>query len=117
MNEMERKYMENYEEKQYDLIDHINRQRKFSITTFGPENRTKGIINHIKKELKEIEETPDDIEEWIDVAMLAFDGAWRTGKTSFEIAEAFRLKLEKNMKRDWPDWRSSDPEKAIEHIR
>jgi hypothetical protein len=104
-------------EDQYDLIAHLQRQRAFSLKTFGPGTRTKGVIDHIKKELIEIEKEPRSLEEWIDVMMLACDGAWRAGYEPAEIAAAFAAKLTKNENREWPDWRTSDPNKAIEHKR
>lgn len=100
----------------YDLVTHLQRQLTFSLKTFGPGKRTKGVIDHIKAELIEIEEHPTDLEEWIDVMMLASDGAWRAGYTPEQIAAAFKAKLIKNESRTWPDWRTSDPDKAIEHI-
>jgi len=101
----------------YDLVTHLDRQRAFSLRTFGPGLRTKGVVDHIKKELKEIEANPGDLDEFIDVAMLAFDGAWRSGFEPSQIAAAFEAKLTKNENRTWPDWRTADPEKAIEHVR
>jgi hypothetical protein len=102
---------------QYDLIDHIDRQKEFSIQTFGPNQRTPGILDHIRKELKEIENNPSDLEEWIDVIMLAIDGAWRVGHSSHQIVQGLIDKLAKNKSRKWPDWRNADPNKAIEHDR
>jgi hypothetical protein len=100
-----------------NLIKHLERQRKFSEATFGPGNRTQGVINHIRKELQEIEEDPLDLEEWVDVILLALDGAWRTGATSREITEAIEAKMTKNENREWPDWREMDQDQAIEHVR
>lgn len=100
-----------------DLVRHLNRQRNFSIKAFGPGNRTKGVIDHIRKELAEIEENPADLEEWIDVVILALDGAWRAGHTPVEIVDALLAKQAKNEQREWPDWRTAEPDKAIEHIR
>jgi hypothetical protein len=101
----------------FDLVAHIERQRLFSERTFGPGARTAGVCDHIRKELKEIEAAPADLEEWIDVVMLALDGAWRTGTTSSAIAEALATKLAKNEARTWPDWRTAPEGKAIEHVR
>lgn len=95
----------------------IYNQREFSARTFGPGERTKGVINHIKKELKEIKADPTDLEEWVDVLILAIDGAWRTGYSPKDIIQAYKNKMKKNMEREWPDWRTADPNKAIEHIR
>lgn len=100
-----------------DLITHLKRQREWSAHTFGPGNRTAGVIDHIRKELKEIEESPLDLSEWIDVAILAFDGAWRAGYSPEEIASALVAKQAKNEARTWPDWRTMPEDKAIEHNR
>jgi len=75
------------------------------------------VIDHIRKELVEIEADPRDLEEWIDVVTLAFDGAWRAGYTLEEIVLAYQAKQKKNENRKWPDWRTAEPGKAIEHIK
>jgi hypothetical protein len=101
----------------FDLEKHLDRQIAFSLKTFGPGPRTQGVCDHIRKELREIEADPGDLKEWIDVIMLGLDGAWRTGAFSEEICAALAEKLTKNEKRNWPDWRTADPTKAIEHVR
>src|SRR5690606_18447531 len=58
-----------------------------------------------------------DPEEWIDIAILALDGAWRSGLSPRGIIDALVSKQGKNERRAWPDWRTADPEKAIEHVR
>lgn len=102
-----------------NVIDakHIERQREFSIRTFGPGTRTEGVLDHISKELDEIRKAPTDLSEWADVIILALDGAWRTGAAPQDIIDAIVAKQEKNEARDWPDWRGQDPDKAIEHNR
>lgn len=100
-----------------DLIKHLARQRNWSTKTFGAGKRTEGLIDHIQKELEEIRTNPNDIEEWINVVILALDGAWRVGYTPVEIADAIRLKQSKNEQRIWPDWREAEAGKAIKHIR
>jgi hypothetical protein len=100
-----------------NLISHLERQKAFSERTFGPGQRTAGVIDHILKELAEIEADPQDLEEWIDVVMLALDGAWRAGHSPRSIAGRLSAKLTKNEARAWPDWRTADPTKAIEHVR
>ena len=99
------------------LADILAEQIEFSAHTFGPGRRTEGILDHIRKELHEVEENPTDLEEWIDIMILAADGAWRSGHTDEEIAAAYVDKIHKNMLRQWPDWRTAEPGKAIEHIR
>jgi hypothetical protein len=100
-----------------DLVAHLHRQRAFSEQTFGPGPRVAGVIDHIRKELVEIEATPSDISEWIDVVLLALDGAWRAGHSPEEIAAALEAKQTRNEGRRWPDWRTQDPNKGIEHDR
>jgi hypothetical protein len=101
----------------FDLEAHLARQRRFSESTFGPGLRTAGVLDHIKRELVEIADKPTDLAEWIDVAILALDGAWRTGATPAQIITALEAKQTKNEARTWPDWRTADPDKAIEHDR
>jgi hypothetical protein len=98
-----------------DLGKHLRRQRAFSYKTFGPGERTEGIIDHIQKELDEIRNSPYDVEEWIDVVILAFDGAWRSGHAPWQIVDALYNKQRKNEARTWPDWRTAPKDKAIEH--
>jgi hypothetical protein len=102
------------------LEDFIFDQMRFSREAFGPGRRTAGIIRHIKKELVEIEADPTDLEEWIDVVLLALDGAWRCGgpaSTPHLICMALLAKLTKNKTREWPDWRALPQDAAIEHKR
>lgn len=96
---------------------HLERQRKFSASTFGPGQRTDGVLDHIGKELDEIRDDPCDVSEWVDVIILAFDGAWRAGWEPQQIIDAIIAKQERNERRTWPDWRTADPGKAIEHLR
>jgi hypothetical protein len=101
----------------FDFIAYQARQIEWSRRTFGPGTRAQGVIDHIRKELREIEADPGDIVEWIDVVILALDGAWRAGFSAEEIAAALEAKQRKNFARQWPDWRSAPPDKAIEHVR
>ncbi|MDM2015305.1 DUF550 domain-containing protein [Mycobacteroides abscessus] len=96
---------------------HLARQRAFSLATFGPGARTKGVLDHIVKELDEIRSSPGDISEWVDVVILALDGAWRAGWEPQQIIDAIIEKQTRNEQRTWPDWRTADPDKAIEHVR
>jgi hypothetical protein len=99
------------------LITHLHNQIDFSKETFGPGARVEGITDHIKKELVEVQKNPTDLEEWIDLTLLSLDGAWRAGFTPENITNALSAKLKKNMNRKWPDWKDTDPNKAIGHIR
>lgn len=101
----------------FDLVAHLHRARAFSEKAFGPASRPHGIVEHIRKELKEIEAQPNDLEEWIDVMILAIDGAWRAGYEPEEIVAALAAKQTKNEARKWPDWRTVPEGAPIEHDR
>lgn len=114
------------------LEQHLIRQIAFSRATFGPGTRTEGVIDHIRKELVEIEAADPGIDrarEWADVVLLGLDGLWREvgyGLSSCNpLTEncarnaAFHVldKQARNELRNWPDWRTADPTKAIEHVK
>ncbi len=89
----------------------------WNLATFGPGKRTAGTIDHIKKELREIEADPDDAKEWVDIVLLGLNGLVRQGMSPAEIITAIRAKDTENRTRRWPDWRETDPNLAIEHDR
>ena len=97
--------------------EHLARQRQWSRETFGPGTRLLGVLDHIRKELAEIEADPTDLGEWVDVIILAFDGAWRAGWEPQQIIDAVKAKQARNEARVWPDWRGLSEDAAIEHDR
>lgn len=103
----------------FDLIQFLTDQKSWSEETFGPmEFRGfMGVLDHMKKEIAEIEEAPNDSHEWADLILLAFDAAWRSGLHPLEIVLALVIKFEINKGRTWPKWHEAEPGKAIEHIR
>ena len=100
-------------------VTHLDRQQAWSAETFGPAEVRghRGVLDHIRKELVEIEADPGDVTEWADLIILAFDGAWRSGHSPADTIAAIKAKQEQNEAREWPDWRTADPNKAIEHVR
>jgi len=119
-----------------DFVEYLARQVAVSRCNFGPNERTLGVIDHIKKELKEVEaeDTPEGrAKEWNDVVLLALDGATRAMREAIrargtleptaddiarEVVLAIKQKQQgKNELRDWPDWRTVPEDKAIEHKR
>lgn len=100
-----------------NLKKYIELQHKWSQETFGPGVRDEGISNHIIKELHEIAESPGDLMEWIDVIILAIDGALRNGHSPEDICQAMADKQKINFSRQWPDWREFTNGEPIEHIR
>lgn len=101
----------------FDLVAHIRRQAAFSERTFGPGPRLEGVIDHITRELLEVRDSGGALAEWVDVIILGLDGAWRSGASAEQIAQAIAGKQARNESRTWPDWRSAAPGKAIEHVR
>ena len=98
-----------------DLEKYINRQKEWSMKTFGLGMRTVGLCKHIQKELEEIQNDPVDVSEWCDIIILALDGAWRAGYTSEEITKALIEKQIVNFRRRWSLTKPQD--EYIEHIR
>lgn len=113
-----------------DLKQHLIRQMAFSHATFGPGERTAGVIDHIRKELDEVAEANGDSSEWVDVVILALDGLTR--RLAFSTSDGQRNdpdtvaqmavnmivgKQTRNEARTWPDWRTVSADKAIEHDR
>lgn len=111
-----------------DLKQHLLRQMAFSHATFGPGERTGGVIDHIRKELVEVEDAHGESAEWVDVIILALDGltrrlAYCNGERRDPVLVAelacnmIEGKQTRNEARDWPDWRTAEHGKAIEHVR
>jgi hypothetical protein len=110
-----------------DMKQHLMRQMAWSRATFGPHPRTAGVIDHIRKELVEVEESNGSAAEWTDVAILAMDGLWRSVRAAHPhsassdvaqmVIEFILRKQDRNELRDWPDWRTAPTDKAIEHVR
>ena len=97
------------------LGDYLARQMRWSHATFGPGRRTIGITAHIEKELDEIRAEPHDLEEWLDVVILALDGFWRHGGMPEDLLWRLREKQDKNFARRWPPPQPEDH--PTEHIK
>jgi hypothetical protein len=112
---VERLHVKRDEAERHNIHRYNARQRLWSRKTFGNGKRTKGIIAHIRKELAEIEAKPDDLEEWIDVVILALDGYWRHGGEPIDLMWHLQAKQDKNYDRQWP---APGPEdEPVEHVR
>lgn len=100
-------------------VDFLTRLRAWTFATFGPpEHRgPEGPLDHLRKEVKEVEEHPGDLMEWVDVILLGFDGAARGGHTPEALLAALHNKFAINQARDWPDWRNFPGDVAITHVR
>ena len=105
-----------------DMRDFFEQQRVWSYETFGPPSfkGPRGPLDHLRKEVEEALAETDpqkQREEIIDCLFLVFDAAHRSGMHYGEIARLALEKLRKNKARTWPDWRGTDPDRAIEHVR
>lgn len=115
-----------------NLTQFLRTQITWSTKTFGHGRRTEGICKHIEKELAEVRANPGDVREWIDIAILALDGAWRCvwypatllnryNSTNAKdlagyVSAALEDKSRENwFERNWPAPGSQD--EAVEHVR
>jgi len=81
---------------------YLELQIDWSNRVFGSGPRTIGIIKHIEKELQEIQASPQDLSEWIDVVILALDGYWRAGGTPETIERDLWMKQNIIFRRQYP---------------
>ena len=88
----------------------------WSYTVHGPGKSTDRVLNHIQKELDEIRQDPDDLTEWIDVIILALNGASRRGFTPEQIEQELHSKLAKNKARQWPDYTTVPTNQPLEAL-
>lgn len=105
-----------------DMLDFWERQREWSYEAFGPPSfkGPRGPLDHLKKEAVEAFEETDPVRLWEEIAdclFLVFDAAHRAGMSFTDLTRVAMAKLRKNKDRTWPDWRGTDPDKAIEHVR
>ncbi len=103
----------------FDLAAFFDTKAQWARETFGPGYRTAAIIKHIKKELEvEIAAKPTDLEEWVDVILIAMDGAARAGHNGAAFVAMLVNKQTRNLARVWPDWRTmNSQDEPIEHVR
>lgn len=100
---------------------YLAHQRAWSDEAFGPGKRTAGVLDHISKEIVEVSDSDGALDEWADIIILALDGASRAavdeGRSVADVLRAVADKQALNERRTWPDWRTQDTDKAIEHDR
>lgn len=90
----------------------------FQASTFGPRQTLAGVLDHVTKEIEhEIRPDPTAALEWLGLLNLSVSALRIIGLTPAQAAKEWRRLLQDLKARDWPDWRTADPDKAIEHIR
>ena len=97
-----------------DLAAFYDRKAEWSRATFGGGSRWRGLIEHIRAELDEIASEPSDLTEWVDVVLLAMDGAARAGHDGEAFVRALLAKHEINTRRTWP--RNEDQDRPTLHL-
>jgi len=98
-----------------NLRTYIREHIRWSQKTFGEGAFSTRPVNHIRKELDELFAKPTDLEEWIDVIILALDGAWRAGYNAADIVKMLMAKLKKNQSRTFII--PKNPDQPAEHDR
>lgn len=102
----------------FDLEIFLERQKDITQRAFGPGSRMNAILDHMLKEMGEVRDSGGETLEWIDLVILALDGAVRSCDGDIELVlNSLEYKLMVIHRRKYPDWRTANPDKAIEHIR
>ena len=103
----------------FDLHDYIVRQNHWSEETSGPRDHRdhRGPLKHLRKEIAEATQRPDDVHEFADLIILAIDAASRAGHAPNVLISALVDKQRINRERVWPDWRTMPAGQPIEHDR
>ena len=99
-----------------NFTNYVRLHREWTLQALGEGEKVEGILRHIESELDEIREDPADLEEWIDLMILAIDGAVRQGYSDAQIASALVDKQLKNRARQWPPIGSVPDDQPIEHV-
>jgi hypothetical protein len=101
-----------------DLAAFFDAKAAWARGTFGDHLTPSAILGHLRKELDEIERDPADLVEWVDLVLLAIDGAHRfAGADGRAFVAALLAKHAANTRREWPPIGSIDPTRPVEHVR
>ena len=106
----------------FDLVEYLERQKRWSLETFGAGNRIPGLLNHAESEIQEIREVlgtqgSDDrlLEEATDLCILAFEIALRSGSVQSVLSSLERKAVINMYCRKWPDRDTLDPNSPAFH--
>lgn len=101
----------------YDLIKALKRQFEFSQRVFGAGPKTEQILRHISRQSVDTIARGNPTEEWVDIMILAMDGALRSGSTPYEIAGLLEYKMTVNEAREWPKLEDQVMDEPVHHIK
>jgi hypothetical protein len=101
-----------------DFDDTVERAFRIQSRQFGDrQERTSGVVDHIKKEADEAKARPSDLVEWADIILLAIDGYRRNGGQSDKLLSLLEAKLDIVAGRTYPDPYATPDSVALEHDR
>src|SRR3990167_6280348 len=75
VKDIERELLAHGKQVREEIHQFIRDGEEWSLRTFGEGYRSKQLANHLRKEIDEIEANPRALEEYVDVILLALDGA------------------------------------------
>ena len=95
----------------------INHEMFYRMTNWAeetfPQRTNHSILTHLRRELDEIEASPDKLEEWADAMLLFMHGLRERGFDMHLLTVALETKFEINKKRKWG---KPDEHGVVEHI-
>ena len=101
VSEFER-YLMGENPSEMSLGEFFDRKYKWSLKTFGEKPNAAPLIKHVRREVKECADQPGDLIEWVDVVLLALDGAARYAHANgHEFVAAMMGKQIVNCRRKW----------------
>jgi hypothetical protein len=74
----------------------------------------------VEEALRELQKAPNGpkfLTELSDILFLLVDATWRSGYWTTDLLDEAMRKLAVNKERIWPDWKDSDANSPIEHVR
>jgi len=86
----------------------------WSDQTFGKNRNPIAPLHHLKKEVQEVIEQPNDIKEYADCLLLLMDSARLSGFNMDDLYFAAKAKFKENKLRKWS---KPDENGVCEHIR
>src|SRR5690242_2810902 len=84
-----------------EFLNFLEDKKRWSYRTFGEGYKLEKICKHIEAELVEVRQTPTDLYEWVDLILLALDGALRVAKSPMAVLVAIYKKHQINVDRRW----------------
>lgn len=80
---------------------------------FGLGREPSAVIAHLKKEVIELDETPNDLMEYADCFILLLQAAKLAGYDTYKLMDAAFTKHEINKNRKWG---ALNPDGSVEHV-